>query len=89
MGLEGLAAAMAIELSPRRVNAISPGIVETPSWFDMPENERLAAFARAAQKLPSQRIGSVNDIAHAALALMENGFITGTVLHIDGGGRLI
>jgi len=89
MGLEGLATAMAIELSPRRVNAISPGIVETPIWLKMPESERLAAFAKAADSLPTQRIGSVTDIAHAALALMENGFITGTVVHVDGGGRLI
>ncbi|WP_279581887.1 SDR family oxidoreductase [Fodinicola feengrottensis] len=42
-----------------------------------------------AARLPAGRIGSPADIAEAVLALVHNGFITGTVLHVDGGHRLV
>ncbi|WP_082681112.1 SDR family oxidoreductase [Nocardia jinanensis] len=42
-----------------------------------------------AAKLPVGRIGRPDDIAAAVLALMHNPFVTGTVLHADGGHRLV
>lgn len=87
-GLEGLAKALAVELAPLRVNVLSPGVVETPGWDFMPEADRAAFFEGQAKSLPSRYVGTPADVADAALALMTNRYVTGTVLHVDGGGRL-
>ena len=85
--LASLAAGLAIELAPVRVNVLSPGWVDTPIW-DQTGMDKQAAFAELAARLPAGRIGTPGDIAQAFLALIRNEFITGTVLHADGGHRL-
>jgi NAD(P)-dependent dehydrogenase (short-subunit alcohol dehydrogenase family) len=91
-GLEGLVRALAIELAPIRVNAVSPGWTETPIWDGMAgmtaERKRELWTAMAA-RLPSGRIGKPEDIADAVIFLMNNRFTTGTVLDVDGGHRLV
>lgn len=42
-----------------------------------------------ARRLPVGRVGRPSDVADAITAVMENGFITGTVVHVDGGQRLV
>jgi NAD(P)-dependent dehydrogenase (short-subunit alcohol dehydrogenase family) len=85
--LASLAYGLAIELAPVRVNVISPGWVDTPIW-DQLGMDRKAAFADLAERLPARRIGDPDDIAQAFMSVIRNGFITGTVLHVDGGHRL-
>lgn len=87
--IEGLTRALAIELAPLRINAISPGIIETPVWNEMPEKERQAFFQKAGSKLPVGKIGQPEEIAQAARFLIECPFVTGEILHCDGGGRFI
>lgn len=87
-GLEGLAMALAVELAPLRVNVLSPGVVETAGWNFMAETDRKAFFTGQAQTLPTRYVGTPSDIADAAVMLMTNRYVTGTVLHVDGGGRL-
>ncbi|HEY9622651.1 MAG TPA: SDR family oxidoreductase [Crinalium sp.] len=87
--LAAFARSLAVELAPIRVNVVSPGVVETPSWNEMPEEERNAFFQNLGKQLPTRRVGQPNDLADAVLFLMQNGFTTGTVLHVDGGHRLI
>lgn len=87
--IEGLTRALAIELSPIRVNAISPGFIVTPIWDTTPEKERLQAFKEIAQKLPAKRMGQPEDIAHAARFLIECDYITGSVVHVDGGHTIV
>ena len=87
--LEGLVRALALELAPIRVNAVSPGWVDTPIWNSFAadtKDERLSAMAA---RLPVGRIGHPDDIAQAFRAVMTNRFMTGTVLHVEGGHRLI
>jgi NAD(P)-dependent dehydrogenase (short-subunit alcohol dehydrogenase family) len=87
--LEGLVRALALELAPVRVNAVSPGWVDTPIWNAFAgdsKDERLAAMAA---RLPIERIGRPEDIAAAFRSVMDNGFMTGTVLHVEGGHRLV
>lgn len=86
--LEALARALAVELGPIRVNAVSPGLVDTPMWHAMPEAQRTAYFAGAAEKLPAGQICSADDIAALVLACMTNPVLTGSVLKIDGGYTL-
>ncbi|MEU4190607.1 SDR family oxidoreductase [Kribbella sp. NPDC026611] len=87
--LASLAAALAVELAPVRVNVVSPGWVDTPIWQDVAGDDAPAALAAMAARLPAGRIGRTKDIADAIIALLRNGFITGTVLHADGGHRLV
>jgi NAD(P)-dependent dehydrogenase (short-subunit alcohol dehydrogenase family) len=85
--VEGMTRALALDLAPVRVNAVAPGTVDTPLW-DAFGSHREAVLARGA-KLPVGRIGRPEEIAAAVIFLMTNGFVTGTVLRIDGGGALI
>lgn len=90
--LEGLGRALAIELAPLRVNVVSPGWTDTPIWDGMPgmtEQRKNERFAEMAARLPVQRIGRAEEIAAAILLLMKNTFMTGTVIHVDGGHQLV
>lgn len=86
--LEAAIRPLARELAPRRVNAVSPGVIETGWWDEVPEAERRATFATFAERAPVGRNGTAEDVAQAIAALVENGFITGIVLPCDGGLRL-
>jgi NAD(P)-dependent dehydrogenase (short-subunit alcohol dehydrogenase family) len=87
--VEGLCRTLAVELAPLRVNVISPGIVVTPAYAAMPEQEREAMFQLLADKLPVKRVGRPEDVARTVLYLMQNGYSTGTVNYVDGGHRLV
>jgi NAD(P)-dependent dehydrogenase (short-subunit alcohol dehydrogenase family) len=86
--LESLAYALAVELGPIRVNAVSPGWVDSPIWKHVAGDAKAATLDAMAKRLPVGRIGQPDDIASAIRFLMRNGFVTGTVLHVDGGHRL-
>lgn len=83
--LNALVRALAGELAPARVNALSPGWVDTPAWDAIADKAR--RFADRARSLPVGRTGTPDDMAAAALFLIESGFTTGEVLHVDGGHR--
>ena len=70
------------------MNAVSPGVIVTGWWDEVPEAERRATFVAFAQRAPVHRNGSPEDVALAIVALVENGFLTGVVLPCDGGLRL-
>ncbi|SHF69137.1 NAD(P)-dependent dehydrogenase, short-chain alcohol dehydrogenase family [Jatrophihabitans endophyticus] len=82
-----LAEALAVELATVRVNALSPGIIDSGAW-DAMGDAKDELFRTTAASNPARRVGTPADISAAAIALLTNTFITGTVLHVDGGGRL-
>jgi NAD(P)-dependent dehydrogenase (short-subunit alcohol dehydrogenase family) len=85
--IDGMTRALALDLAPIRVNAVAPGLIDTPLWDSFgPQREAILAQATA---LPVGRIGRPDEVAAAVLLLMSNGFVTGTVLAIDGGGSLV
>lgn len=86
--LGALTRGLACELAPLRVNCVSPGTIDTPAWLHIPEEARARLFEHARATLPLRRVGDSQDVASAALMLMKNGFITGVVLDVDGGGLL-
>jgi NAD(P)-dependent dehydrogenase (short-subunit alcohol dehydrogenase family) len=83
--IEAMIPALAVELKPLRVNAVSPGVIDTPWWHGLQEDERSALFAQYASATPVGRVGAADDIAQAIISMISNGFITGTVLRVDGG----
>ena len=87
--VEGMARGLAVEIAPLRVNAIAPGTIETPLFDAMPPDVRARRFEQMAAQTTVGRIGEAAEVAQAVLMLLRNGFITGTVLDIDGGALLI
>lgn len=87
--LEGLVRALAVELAPIRVNAVSPGWVDTPIWSVVAGAGKDETLAAMAERLPVGRVGRPDDIAEAIAFLVGSGFTTGTVLHVEGGHRLV
>ena len=85
---EALGKQLAKELAPRRVNVISPGVIDTPAYAGLAEEQRLAMFAKAGSALPVGRVGQAEEVAAGYVLAMENGYVTGSVIDIDGGGLL-
>jgi NAD(P)-dependent dehydrogenase (short-subunit alcohol dehydrogenase family) len=83
--LESLTRALALELAPVRVNAVSPGVIDTPIRAAMPEAARKEMLAKTAASLPVGRVGMAEDIARQIGSFMTNGFATGSIVYIDGG----
>lgn len=84
--VEGLTLSLAAELAPRvRVNAIAPSLTRTPLAAGLLANQQMADGIAALH--PLQRLGTADDIAAAAAFLLspEASWITGQVLHVDGG----
>lgn len=87
--VEGLVKPLAVELAPIRVNAVSPGLVDTPWWSDWPEDMRQSYFAQAATALPVGRVACAEDVAESVALAATNQNLTGTVIESDGGARLV
>ncbi|MET9881949.1 SDR family oxidoreductase [Streptomyces sp. NPDC006430] len=86
--LSFLVEALAVELAPLRVNAVSPGIIDSGAWDRLGEDKD--AFLRGvAGRNPARRTGTPDDVVRAVLYAIANPFVTGTVLHVDGGARLV
>jgi NAD(P)-dependent dehydrogenase (short-subunit alcohol dehydrogenase family) len=79
-GLNSVVKSLAIEYAPRgvRVNAVAPGVIKTP-MHGPEKHEALAKFH------PLGRMGEISDIVDAVLYLESAGFVTGEILHVDGG----
>ena len=79
-GLNALTKSLAIEVAKRgvRVNAVAPGAIKTPM-------HAAATHDFLAQIHPLGRMGEVQDIVEAVLYLESAPFVTGEILHVDGG----
>jgi NAD(P)-dependent dehydrogenase (short-subunit alcohol dehydrogenase family) len=82
-GLEAVTRSLAMEYAKQgiRVNAIAPGVVDTPMHKDHPKD-----VLKTLQ--PMGRIIDVKDIVDAIVYLTEAGQVTGEVLHVDGGAHV-
>ncbi|TWB58649.1 SDR family oxidoreductase [Nitrospirillum viridazoti] len=88
-GLEALAKGLALELAPVRVNAVSPGFVDTPLWGHAPAEEKAARLASVAKGLPAGIAGQGEHLAVQIISGMINPYLTGSVTYVDGGGALV
>ncbi len=84
-GLIGFSKALALEVGSRdiTVNIVAPGFIATDMTDGLTDEQREAIF----QRIPMQRMGTVEDIAGAVLFLASDraGYMTGQTLHVNGG----
>lgn len=82
-GLDTFTRAAAESLAPRiRVNAVALGAILPPPGRDS------AYLKELAQEIPVQRVGGTEPVVQAVLALIDNDFITGEIVRVDGGAHL-
>lgn len=86
--LESLARGLALELSPVRVNTVSPGLIATPLWSKLDAQARDRMYEGAAARLPAGRVGQPEDVANAVLYLASTPYATGSTVLVDGGGAI-
>lgn len=86
--IEGMIPPLAVELKPLRVNAVSPGVIDTPWWNMFNDTDREKLFTAFSKQTPAGRVGTPDDIAQAIMFLIGSTFTTGTVIECDGGLRL-
>jgi NAD(P)-dependent dehydrogenase (short-subunit alcohol dehydrogenase family) len=87
--MEGLTRALAVELAPIRVNIVAPGMVKSPLWANVPEDKREEMYRQTGGRLLVGHVGEAEEVAQAYLYLMQQTYITGQVLNVDGGGTLV
>ncbi len=80
----------ALEYAPIRINTVVPGIINTPLWEGLVGKEGAAAqLEQVANLLPVKRVGTAADVAKAVAFLIDNSFVNGTTVVVDGGHRLV
>jgi NAD(P)-dependent dehydrogenase (short-subunit alcohol dehydrogenase family) len=85
--VEALVRAVAPEISPQRLNVVSPGVIDTPMFG--PESQKREDTVKAATAnnlIP--RGGTADEVAQAILFVIQNDFVTGTTIDVDGGWLL-
>ena len=85
--VEALTRALAFELAPRRVNVVSPGMINT-GMFDRFGDNRDQVLAGMGKNYPLGRVGHSDEVAGAIIHTMTNGYMTGATLDVDGGALL-
>jgi NAD(P)-dependent dehydrogenase (short-subunit alcohol dehydrogenase family) len=85
--LAALVTHLAVELAPLRVNAIAPGITDSGTWDQLPNERRRALYDSAAAASLAGRVGTLEDVTDTALWLLSAGWVTGEMVHVDGGAR--
>jgi len=88
-GLEGMTKSIAHEVATRGItaNVVSPGFIATPMTDKLTDDQKAALFA----KIPAGRMGTPAEVAAAVLYLASPGagYVTGTVLHVNGGLAMV
>ncbi len=85
--VEGFVRGIAPEIAPVRINAVSPGLIDTPMFVHQGEDrEKFLAEGTAHHLIP--RAGTSREVASGVMFALENNFVTGTTIDVDGGALL-
>ncbi|PWQ98256.1 SDR family oxidoreductase, partial [Leucothrix pacifica] len=82
--VEAMVRGVAKEIKPKRINAMSPGLIDTP-MVSLEGDARDAHYDRITAKNLIPRAGTADEAAQGIIFLIQNDFVTGTVLDVDGG----
>ncbi len=85
--VESLVRSVAPELVPRRINVVAPGTIDTP-MNPLEGEARVEAYRRSTASHLIPRPGTPDEVASAILFCVENDFVTGTTVDVDGGWLL-
>ena len=85
--VEQFVRAVAPELAPKRINVVSPGVISTP-MFGPDETARDQMLGGATAKHLIPRPGTAAEVAKGIMFMVENDFVTGTTIDVDGGWLL-
>ncbi|UCD68118.1 MAG: SDR family oxidoreductase [Betaproteobacteria bacterium] len=85
--VEALVRAITRELAPKRINVVSPGVIDTP-MVALEGEERNAFYAKTTAGNIIPRAGTADEVAQAILFVIQNDFVTGTTVDVDGGWLL-
>ncbi|WP_316783571.1 SDR family oxidoreductase [Streptomyces sasae] len=77
---------LAADLAPVRVNAVSPGVIDSGTW-DRLGDKRAALLGKSAAGTFVGRHGETDDVVDTVMWLLRAGFISGETIHIEGGAR--
>lgn len=82
--VEAFSRAVAKEIAPKRINVMSPGLIDTP-MVSLQGQEREAHYDRLTGNNLIARAGTADECAQGVMFLIQNDFVTGTTLDVDGG----
>jgi NAD(P)-dependent dehydrogenase (short-subunit alcohol dehydrogenase family) len=85
--VEGLTRALALELAPKRVNVVAPGLIDT-GMFDSIGDNKPEVLENISKNILLGRVGQATEVAEAILLVMTNPYMTGTTIDVDGGALL-
>ncbi|MCY4130332.1 MAG: SDR family oxidoreductase [Gammaproteobacteria bacterium] len=85
--VEGFVRAIAPEIAPRRINVVCPGVIDTP-MFAQTGKARQQFLAQATKRMLIPRAGTADEVASAILFCLENGYMTGGTVDVEGGALL-
>ncbi|GAA2134154.1 SDR family oxidoreductase [Streptomyces synnematoformans] len=77
---------LAADLAPIRVNAVSPGVVDSGAW-DRLGDKKTALLRKSAAGTLAGRHGETDDVVDAVMWLLRAGFVSGETIHVEGGAR--
>lgn len=83
--LEMMIPILAKELQPLRVNAVSPGVIDTAWWNFLKEEDKKATFEQFSKQVCVGRIGQPEEVGNAILSMITNDYINGAILTCNGG----
>ena len=85
--VEALVRALAVEIAPKRINVVAPGIIDTGMHDGLGDNKK-AAFEAMSKAIPVGRVGTSDECASAIMLVLTNGFMTGSTIDVEGGQLL-
>lgn len=88
MAIVGLAKTIALEIAPKRVNVIAPGLIDTHVYDSMSAGKRQTYYSDTASNIPAGRIGKPEDVAQCVELLLTCDYVNGIVLDVNGGGTI-
>jgi NAD(P)-dependent dehydrogenase (short-subunit alcohol dehydrogenase family) len=85
--VEALVRSIAAELAPKRINIVSPGVIDTP-MVSFKGDERAAFYSKTTAGNIIPRAGTADEVAQGIIFMIQNDFVTGTTIDVDGGWLL-